>query len=224
MHTATELSSSVFAIEVGGRTASLQDVFPGFTAHDRVGVVVRRPCGAIGASNLILAAVTGFYDVQREKSGSRGFFIYPDYFLFHVDQRWGDHGMLDIWPSHKEVVVSDEPEELLRAINDRAVTRLLVEDRVPRAPRFEPESLASARERIDTTLAYSGDGRVTEPDVRVAGNRMTESYVDVVLDRSTAKGADSRDAIEAARRRLYEDGLPVETYRRLGLDEALARL
>lgn len=220
MHTAKELSSSAFAVEVAGRPASLKDIFPGFTGQDRVGVVVRLPCGATGASTVILASVTAFYDHQREKWGPDGFFIYPDYFLFHVGGRWGDHGMLDIWPSHKEVVVCDEPEEQLRAINDRAVTRLLVEDRTPRPPSFERESLASARERIVTAVAYSARGHVSEADVRVMGNRVTESYVDAVLDQSAAGG----DEIKASRRRLYEDGRPVETYRRLSLDDALARL
>jgi hypothetical protein len=220
MHTASELSSSAFAIEVSGRAAGVHDLFPGFTDRDRLGAIVRRPCGATGASALILAAVTSFYDVQRDRHGPDGFFIYPDYFLFHVGARWGDHGMLDVWPSHKEVVVNDDPEELLRAINDRAVTRLLVEDRDAREPSFERESLASARDRIVTCLAYSADGRVAAPDVTVAGNAVTESYVDAVLDRA----ADGANGIRAARRGLRENGRVLETYRRLTLEEALARL
>jgi hypothetical protein len=221
MHTAAELASSDFAIEIAGRPASLQDVFDGFTDRDRLGVVVRRPCGAIGASALILAAVTAFYDVQRHRHGPNGFFIYPDYFLFHVGERWGDHGMLDVWPSHKEVVVDkDSPEELLRAINDRAVTRLLVEDRPAREPAFERESLASARARITTALAYSADGHVADADVTVTGNRVTESYVDAVLDGSNGR----RREAQAARSRLRQDGIATEAYRRLSLEEALARL
>lgn len=222
MHTAKELSSSDFAIAMDGRPASLQDVLPGFTDRDRVGVVVRRPCGAVGASILVLAAVTAFYDIQR--ATREEFFIYPDYFLFEVDERWGDHGMLDIWPAHKEVVVGDEPEELLRAINDRAITRLVVEDRPPRPPAFERESLASARARVATTLAYSASGRVSDPDVRMAGNGVTESYVAAVVDRSATIARRDKDELMAGRDRLHEGGLPVETYRRLRLDEGLARL
>ncbi|MBV8942421.1 MAG: hypothetical protein JO240_11870 [Solirubrobacterales bacterium] len=222
MHTAQELSSSDFAIEVAGRSASLQDLFPGFGERDRAGVVVRRPCGAVGASTLLLAAVTAFYDIQREKS--EDFFIYPDYFLFHADRLWGDHGMLDVWPSHKEVVIADEPEELLRAVNDRAITRLVVQDGPPRPLAFERESLASARQRIVTALAYSASGRVSDPDVRLAGNGVTESYVAAVLDRSEGIARGDRDELAAGRDRLHEEGLPVETYRRLTLDEALARL
>lgn len=221
MHTATELASSDFVIEVSGRPASLQDVFRDFDDRDRLGVIVRRPCGATGASALILAAVTAFYDAQRERHGPDGFFIYPDYFLFHVGERWGDHGMLDVWPSHKEVVVGKESaEELLRAVNDRAVTRLLVEDRERRESDFERQSLASARDRIVSALAYSADGRVTEPDVTVTGNRVTEAYVDAVFDDSDG----TRDETRAARDTLRHDGITTETYRRLSLDEALARL
>ena len=224
MHTAQELSSGMFALEVAGRPAGFEDLFPGFAESDRVGVIVRRPCGATGASTLILAAVTAFYDFQRQKRGSEGFFIYPDYFLFHAGKAWGNHGMLDIWPSHKEVVVPDEPEELLRAINDRGITRLVVEDRPPRSPELERESLASARNRIASALAYSASGRVGDPDVRLAGNRVTESYVGSVLEHSAEIAAGARDAVSAARRHLQEDGAVVETYRRLTLEEALTRL
>ena len=222
MHTAQELSSSAFAIEVAGRSAAFHDIFVGFTERDRLGVVVREPCGATGASAMILAAVTAFYDIQREKSEE--FFIYPDYFLFEVGRRWGDHGMLDIWPSHKEVVVRDEPEELLRAINDRAITRLLVEDRAPREPTFERESLASARGRIITTLAYSWRGRVDQPEIIVKGNRVTESYVAAVLDRSAMIPRQARGKVAALRHDLRRNGVPVETYRHLTLEDALARL
>jgi hypothetical protein len=222
MHTAQELSSQAFAIRVDGRTGTFDDVFPGFVEHDRVGVVVRHPCGAVGASTLILAAVTAFYDVQRAKGVE--FFIYPDYFLFHVGARLGDHGMLDIWPAHKEVVVPDVPDELLRAINDRGITRLLVEDRGHAERAFERESLASARNRIVTALAYSPTGRVADAGVLVAGNGVTESYVAAVLEESSQVVPRAREEIAPTRRALEEEGAPVESYRRLTLDEALARL
>src|SRR6476620_11743846 len=126
MHTTTDLSSSSFSIRMDGTPGDIESVVAGFSDRDRLGVVVREPCGAIGASTLILAAITAYYDVWRSRSDD--FFIYPDYFLFHVARPLGDHGMLDIWPSHKEVVVEDDPEQLLRAINDRGVSRLLVPD------------------------------------------------------------------------------------------------
>lgn len=220
MHTTKNLASSAFAITIEGRDSALTDVFPGFGERDRLGVVVRQPCGGVGASTLILAAVTAFYDIQRARTDD--FFVYPDYFLFHVGQPLGDHKMLDIWPEHKEVVVAKDPEEILRAINDRAITRLLVEDVELADPTFERETVASTN--VLTALAYSARGRVSDADVRVAGNSVTESYVSAALDQSEEIDPKVRADIQESRENLTENGVPTETYRRLGVDEALGML
>src|SRR5262245_58347824 len=107
----------MFAFTVAGRLASFGEVFPDFDGRDRLGIVSRSPGGALGASALILAAITAFYDLERARSTT--FFRYPDYFIFHVGTPVGPYGMLDIWPDHKEVAVpAGDPEALLRAIND----------------------------------------------------------------------------------------------------------
>ncbi len=243
MHSSSELRSAAFAITLDGEPASIKQVLPGFGERDRLGVVVRHPCGAVGASTLLLAAITAFYDLQRGRGGK--FFIYPDYFLFHVGERLGDHSMLDVFPSHKEVVVADDPEVLLEAINDRAITWLLVEDGAPAAVSLQRETLASARSRIRGAFAYSPQGRVADSDLRIAGNEVTESYVRAVLDPEApiASIGDPADPDAAARahqtaavprqsdarprperEQLRERGRPVETYRRLTLDQALASL
>jgi hypothetical protein len=222
VHTARELTGASFAITVGGEPAGLDAVLPGFTDRDRVGVVARRPHGALGASALILAAVTAFYDLQRERG--EPFFIYPDYFVFHVGTTQGDHRKLDIWPSHKEVVVKADAEALLEAINDRAITRLVVEDGEPAAPRMQRETVASARSRIATCLAYAPSGRVRDGAVAIAGNDVTEGYVAATLERAEGTPPAAREAAAAARRGLREDGRPVETYRVIALDEALGLL
>jgi hypothetical protein len=244
MHSSHELSSSSFEIEVGGGAAPLEELFEGFGERDRLGVVLARPCGAVGASALITATITAFYDIQRARG--RAFFIYPDYYLFHVGRPLGDHGRFDIWPRHKEVVVSGGAERLLEAVNDRAVTRLVVEDGPMSEPPSDPGALASARARIETCLAYSPMGRVEDADVRIASNPVTEGYVEAILDpesriaRLRAEGnddradaiatragevdRDSRQRVLAGRRDLADGGVPVETYRRIGLDEALGRL
>ena len=67
VHSARELRSSMFEIGVAGRPARLEELFEGFGEHDRLGLVMRRPCGAVGASALITAAITAFYDVQRSR-------------------------------------------------------------------------------------------------------------------------------------------------------------
>jgi hypothetical protein len=245
VHSARELRSSAFAIDLDGRRVRLVDLLEGFGEHDRLGVVMSRPCGAVGASALISATITAFYDIQRARGPD--FFVYPDYYLFHVGRPLGDHARLDVWPRRKEVVVPEQPEAILEAIDDRAITRLVVEDGPPGEPGFEPEALASARARIVTCLAYSPSGRVPRADVRIQSNPVTEGYVEAILDpearlaRLRAEDPDNplvgaidrraseveqrvRSKILQERRALVEDVAPVETYRRLELEEALALL
>jgi hypothetical protein len=244
MHSSRELTSSSFEIEVGGVGTTLEDLFEGFDELDRLGVVMSRPCGAVGASALIAATITAFYDIQRARGPD--FFVYPDYYLFHVGRPLGDHGRLDVWPPHKEVVVPADADRLLEAVNDRAITRLVVEDGDAGEPPSDPAALASARARIETCLAYSPSGRVEDADVRIAGNPVTEGYVEAILDPETriarlrAEGNEeradaiaaragevdgaSRQRVLAGRGELVEHGVPVETYRRIDLDEAFRRL
>ena len=243
MHTSKELRRDTFAIEIDGERASIDDVLIGFGGHDRLGLVVRDPCGAVGASNLLLAAVTAFYDRQRARGEE--FFIYPDYFLFHVDRPLGDHSMLDVFPSHKEVVVPDDPEAILEAVNDRGITWLLVPEGESGEAQLRRETRASAHSRIVGAFAYSPTGRVAHDDVRIAGNDITEAYVRAVLDpegliatigdpadpyadavahRAAEVAPGVRAQLLASRQRLRGNGRPVESYRRLTLDEALASL
>jgi hypothetical protein len=221
MHTAATLRRGTFAITVGGRPAALEDVFPGFSAADRLGIVVDGPCGALGASSLLLAAVTGFYDEQRRRA--EDFFIYPDYFVLHIDARQGDFRMLDVWPDHKEVVVPRAAETIVRALNDRGVTRLLVPDHgLGATGELERQTRASAASRIASALAYAPDGRTPGADVTVRGDAHTESYVTAVLSESTMVPDAARQALERARR--ADDAVPAERYRRLGVGDALALL
>ncbi len=127
MHSTKELSSEMFAFTVAGQPASFGDLFPGFDQRDRLGIVSRSAGGALGLSALLMAAITAFYDQERARVET--FFRYPDYFLFHVGSSVGPYGMLDIWPDHKEIAIPEgDAEALLCAINDRAVTHLLIED------------------------------------------------------------------------------------------------
>ena len=246
MHSSHELRSDSFDIAVGDRGGTLADLFEGFSEEDRLGVIVRRPCGAVGASALICATITGFYDLQRARADD--FFAYPEYYLLHAGGPRGDHARLDVFPRRKEPVVADEPEALLEALNERAITRLVVEDGSPRAAQLDRAELASARGRLATCLAYSASGRVAGADVRIAGNEVTEGYVEAILDPETrmarlrqgdederalaeavARRAgevapELRAPVAAARAELIEDGRPVETYRRIAVDEALALL
>ena len=200
----------MFRLTVDGQASSLDDIFPGFHAQDRLGVVVRCPGGALGASALIMAAITGFYDIQR--ASGRDFFIYPDYFLFHAGERHGDHNMLDIWPDHKEIVVPDDPELILQAINDRGITRLLVEDGAPGFAEAKRHTRESAESRIRTVLAYASGGHVQDADVSVSRNSVTESYVNAVIEKSPRFSDETRSRLRADR-----VGVDVERFRSVAL-------
>jgi hypothetical protein len=222
MHTSAALTSEDFRIVISGRPATLDAVLPGLDEHDRLGIVITETWGAAGASTLILAAVTAFYD--RLRATEADFFAYPDFFAFHVGAHRGTLRKLDVFPDHKEVVVPNDPEALGRAINDRGVTRLLVPGRPGPATKvtgrdaIARDTRHSARRRIRTALAYSPTGRVANPDVEIAGSAQTESFVTAMLEAAGPAERPSRGDL------VGPDGRPEETFRRLSIDDALTLL
>lgn len=185
MHTARQLKASLFEIDVDGKRVDLDGLLPNWHCHDRFGIVVTEPLGSLGASLLIQAAITTFYDYRRahRKVGA----VYPEIYLFHVGGHWGDHSTLDFWPPRKEVFVADDPREVVMAINDRGITRLAVSG--------EPGAIAhvdwqdngkertTARERITSTFCYAPGGDVGGADVRIsATSSVTEENISAILD------------------------------------------
>jgi hypothetical protein len=216
MHTSRALSSGDFTICADGRPATVDDLLPDFNEHSRLGIVVTQTGGAAGASTLILAAVTAFYD--RLRATEADFFAYPDYFAFHVGRPRGSLRKLDVYPEHKEPVVADDAEAILEAINDRGITHLLVPDRpaTPGAPPAaaawtERETRHSAQRRIRSVIAYSPAGRVPAADITITAAAQAEEFVTAML------GDGPRDVVGS-------DGRPRETFRRLALDDALGML
>jgi hypothetical protein len=206
MHT-TGLRSEDFAITIGGATATIDDVFPGFDEHDRLGIVIARDFGAAGAGSLILAAVTAFYDHLR--ASETQFFAYADYFAFHVGSDRGTLRKLDVYPAHKEVVVPADAELILQAINDRGVTRLLVPDGPAAAADLAAETRQSAQRRIRTAFVYSPSGQTPHSDVAVRGSAQSDAFIDAMLGRPEPAPT---------------EGPTTQSFRRLSLDEALGLL
>jgi hypothetical protein len=246
MHSSRQLTSDQFEITVAGRPARIEDLFPGFGEQARIGVVVRDDFGAVGASTLLTAAITAFYDIQRDLYPD-GFYRYVDYFLFHADHIRGNHAMLDVFPGHKEVVVADDPESVLRAVNDRGITHLVVPEGEPKNAEFRPETLNGAKHRIKSALLFSPRGRVEGADIEIKGNDHVDFYVWATLRpaewlaRFEAQGGDPKliagersrlgevdddvaSEILAARDRLRVRGRTVESFRRISIDEALRLL
>ena len=109
--------------------------------------------------------------------------------------------------------MGEKPQQILEAIADRGITRLVVEDGADADAALEDETLASVRARVVSCMAYSPSGRVPDADVQVTANPVVEGYVQTVVERSGQEGCTER-----------ESGVPVETYRRIDLDEALKLL
>ncbi|MGG0288748.1 hypothetical protein ABEY41_27465 [Peribacillus butanolivorans] len=226
MHTVNAMSYQNFDFEVDGQKALLEDIFPDFNEYDRIGVVVREAGGGTGASALLMSALTRFYDFFRPELGIEPGkqFIYPEFFIFHVGKQYMTHYWMDIWPPHKEVLVEDDPEQILETINDRGITRLLVEDIDPVQPIFLRETLNSAKHRIVSALAYSPTGRVENSDVKITSCDAAEKCV---LDSFKISKDLSKEVLEQLlerRHSLTTNRRVTETYRRIEVSEALYRL
>lgn len=157
MHTADLMRTHEFVLSRGGDRVGFHDLLPGFTVRDRLGIVALEPGDVLRAAPLLLAAVGAFYEATRaEETGD--FYLYPDFFVFHVGGLTGRHSPLDVWPQSKEVVVPPDPQALLAAINDRGVTRLVL----PNLPGAEGVVMAHAAQlaarRLRTVLTTAPGG------------------------------------------------------------------
>jgi hypothetical protein len=190
MHTARQLDVSMFGVKLNGAAATREDVLPEWSVHDRIGVVLLEPYGALGATMLMQLATTAFYDAKPSRREGRlgpgpkdDRAIYPELYIFHVGGRYGNLSGFDAWPARKEVFVENHPRTVLDAINDRAITRLAVPDAPEREVRHAWKEPAAARDRIISAFAYGADGHVAHPDVEITGLKpQTEANVSLVLD------------------------------------------
>ncbi|MGM0605270.1 MAG: hypothetical protein ACQETB_06320 [Halobacteriota archaeon] len=162
MHTARELTNDAFAYYRHGEPVDRSAVLPAITVADRLGVVMAEPSDGLGAGNFVLACVTAFYDRLREQA--EDFYEYPDYFTFQAGAGVVDYLEFDIWPAHKHVAVPPDPEQILQAVNDRAVNVLLVPTNTTTNPEIADVTLNSARRRVDACYLYAPNGTVENPD------------------------------------------------------------
>ena len=199
------MTSSDFEFLVDGNQAFIEDVFPEFNKNDRIGIIVSEDGGSTGASGLLMSAITKFYDFHRDNLGKKSnqLWIYPEFYVFHVDKYRLDHYWLDIWPPHKEVLVEDDPEQILEAINDRAITRLIVEDRKIVKGTFLRETLTSANHRIISALAYSPTGRVKEADVEIISCLAAERCIFNSIKRTKTIPENIRGQLKKQRKALH---------------------
>ncbi|WP_458188808.1 hypothetical protein [Haladaptatus sp. NG-WS-4] len=214
MHTTNELSSEAFEYRVDGVAVDGYDVMPSVAVDDRLGVVMDDPADGLGAGNFLLACVTAFYNWFRKTREE--FYEYPDYYTFQATPDPADYLEFDIWPDHKNVSVPPDPEAVLRAINDRAVTVLLVPDEPTGQPDIQDATRNSALRRDLACFAYAPDGRVADANFTVQAPRDPAwTWYATTLD---ALGS-SPDSVG-----MVEDAYVSQRFREIDFEAALARL
>ncbi|MSS73286.1 MAG: hypothetical protein EXS64_17620 [Candidatus Latescibacteria bacterium] len=222
MHTTKLFKPDDFAFIRDGLPVGMPEVIPDFTVLDRLGIVMRGPADGVGASGFILACVTAFYDLYL--ATGEPFFTYPDYFTLQATEHPAYYSSLDIWPNHKSIQVQPDPEQILQTLNDRGVNLLLVPEGPVREHTFDRVALSSARRRIRACYVYGCGGKVSAPDFcirRQAGP--LEPYIRKVFDSIQDEGL--RGELLSGWEKVGGDAEEIEeSYRSVGLDEALALL
>ena len=175
-----------------------------------------------------MAMVTRFYDFHRPYLGNKPgeLRIYPEIFVFHVEKFHMNHANLDVWPPHREIIVENEPVRILEAINDRGITRLLIEDAEPSSKKnmFMPEMISSAEQRIVSALAYSPAGWVEDSDVKVISCNAAENYILGAIKMSKELSEEEKERLSRERRDIIVNGRVTESYRRITVTEAIKSL
>ncbi|UHQ98003.1 hypothetical protein HYG81_20475 (plasmid) [Natrinema zhouii] len=243
MHSSAELDDESFDYVQNGRSIRRADVMPSIDAHSRLGVVERRQFDALGATAFIYSRVRAFYDLYRQDRIStasvvadtidedtrvanyleeNGFYAYPDFYTFQATAELVDYLWFDIWPDHKQVHVGTDSETTLRAINDRAITTLLVPNGSPSPSSLAPETRESAERRIENCYLYSPDGDLDDPDVSVQiETDSLEEWIETTFDTVDTDPDSVRDeCIQYWRDRLANQPLE-QDFKRIDLDRAL---
>ena len=192
-----------FTIARDGTPVSHQHFFASHSTRTRIGLFAPKGAHGVEAITFLMAAVTAFYDRYREAGGE--FYAYPDFYSCQRDTQLADYGFLDFWPN-KDVLVSDDHNETLAAINDRAIKVLLVPDSEPHELEYDGALRESAQRNLERCFVY-GSGNLAfacalEP-LRTYAKRMLKA-----LDMAAP---DWLDPLE-------------QSFQELGVDAAPARL
>ncbi|MFV0375151.1 hypothetical protein [Microbacterium sp.] len=188
MHASQLLRESDFELELDGAVVGAEKILPRWSRHDRVGVVTRTPFGALRASLLMQLAMSMYYAFDPRRGGDAA--QYPPVFVFCVgDEATGDYSSMDVWPARRSLHLPDDPYVVLGAIQDRAITRLIVPaspahraDYALRAPSGWTD-VHAAVEHTASAFAYDEHGELGGHDVTIrAGTANPERIVRDVLD------------------------------------------
>jgi hypothetical protein len=168
MHTLGQLDTTLFELRIDDEPVAA-DALLRWGSHDRLGVVMTEPFGALGGSMAIQLAIASYFDFDNGVRRSRPH--YAEIYLFHVGGRWGDFSLYDFWPSRREIFVADDPKQVLAAINSHGITHLFVPDGVADDFEHDFKEPDGAFERLKVCLAYDATGIVADADVRITSEQ-----------------------------------------------------
>ncbi|MEM8863153.1 MAG: hypothetical protein AAGD96_33000 [Chloroflexota bacterium] len=219
MHS-SDLRSTDFKISYNSNLVEHADFFSNVTKATRVGVYAPNGTDGVGATALIMAYVTAFYNVYRKQGVD--FFAYPSYYTFQHVRPLASYTMLDIWPRHKDVWVESNPVDLLNAINDRAINILLLPEQEPANPSYEKAQLETTLQTIHKCYQYSANGIVTDPTLEVTVNsRKVVEWTGLIFKDHDDNPIEQNQAwITQYSHAKYL----TQSFRQISVEEALARL
>lgn len=172
MHTQTQFNASHFDVEFESGGGGLDRLFPDWVPLDRFGIIIDRPLGGVGATHLTQLAMVLYYSATPER---RTMDIYPEVYAFHAGRDYGSLLHFDFYPPRREVIVPDEPESMVTALNDRGITRLAIPEGYAITGPARLKDLVSLGDLLKSAVEYSASGRVADGDVTVTGlDRRTE--------------------------------------------------
>lgn len=214
MHTSTLLKTGEFSFTRGADHVSLDAILPELTSDDRIGIVSATPGDSLRAAPLLLASIGSFYESLWAVEDD--FFLYPDFFLLHIGALTAYHSPFDIWPQSKEVIVPPHPQELLAAINDRGITRLVLPDAPGADGALMEHAVQLAERRIRTVVRLTGQDEAPTWSV-------TPSAAAAAMIKRCARVSTDILGEELAARWIADPGAS-QGYVRVDLDDALTRL
>ncbi len=164
------LRGSDFKLTRHGVAELHEEFFSGFHSATRVALLTPTGLEGLGATTLIMAYVTAFYDRCRERDISTT--SYPSFFTFQKSLPCADYCMLDIWPYHRNVNYQND-QQLAVAIASREIDALLVP---------EGYALDLAVSRVTRCFEYAASGKLEQHDLRIeVAPTMLEGYAKEVI-------------------------------------------
>ncbi|MDF2049575.1 hypothetical protein [Arthrobacter sp. Cr_A7] len=179
------------------------------------------------------------------------FGAYAEIYVLHIDKRTGDHSSLDVFPANREVTVPKDFIAVITQLADLGITRLLLPEGPSGDATLDWEIRAALRDRIQDVFVYHPEGRVSDFNIEIsATSPVVEENPEAVLSAREVIAAietnfgpnfseRTRNALALMRSRINEvsedvvrgvkerrearlvDGMPSESYRRIGLEEGL---